>query len=58
MYDISPLLVPVPVAFYEQATLDVARALIGKTLARRTASGLTAGMIVEAEAYAGAMNSA
>lgn len=58
MRDISSLLVPVPQLFYEQATLDVARALIGKTLARRTAGGLTAGIIVEAEAYAGAVDPA
>lgn len=55
---VSPLLVPVPRAFYEQATLDVARALIGKTLARRTARGVAAGIIVEVEAYAGAMDPA
>lgn len=58
MGDVSSLLVPVSQAFYEQATLDVARALIGKTLARRTARGLTAGVIVEVEAYAGAMDPA
>lgn len=52
------MLVPVSQAFYEQATLDVARTLIGKTLARRTARGLTAGVIVEVEAYAGAMDPA
>lgn len=58
MGDVSSLLVPVSQAFYEQATLDVARTLIGKTLARRTARGLTAGVIVEVEAYAGAMDPA
>ncbi|MGZ3674390.1 MAG: DNA-3-methyladenine glycosylase [Ktedonobacterales bacterium] len=52
------MLVPVSQVFYEQTTLDVARALIGKTLARRTARGLTAGIIVEVEAYAGAMDPA
>ncbi|HEX8032608.1 MAG TPA: DNA-3-methyladenine glycosylase, partial [Ktedonobacterales bacterium] len=58
MEDVLSLLAPVSQAFYEQATLDVARALIGKTLARRTARGLTAGIIVEVEAYAGAMDPA
>ncbi|MGZ3672993.1 MAG: DNA-3-methyladenine glycosylase, partial [Ktedonobacterales bacterium] len=58
MEDVSSLLVPVSQAFYEQTTVDVARALIGKTLARRTARGLTAGIIVEVEAYAGAMDPA
>ena len=56
--DASSLLVPVPQAFYEQATLDVARALIGKTLTRRTVRGVTAGIIVEVEAYAGAIDPA
>lgn len=58
MGDVSSLLAPVPGAFYEQATLDVARALIGKTLASRTARGLTAGIIVEVEAYAGVLDPA
>lgn len=58
MEDISSLLVPVPRTFYEQVTLNVARALIGKTLARRTARGLAAGVIVEVEAYAGALDPA
>lgn len=58
MEDVSSLLVPVPQTFFEGATLDVARALIGKTLARRTARGLTAGIIVETEAYAGTVDPA
>ncbi len=58
MRDISSLLAPVPQTFFEGTTLDVARALIGKTLARRTARGLTAGIIVETEAYAGAVDPA
>jgi DNA-3-methyladenine glycosylase len=58
MGDVSSLLAPVPRVFYEQATLDVARGLIGKTLAHRTARGLTAGIVVEVEAYVGAMDPA
>lgn len=58
MVDVTSLLAPVPLTFFEGATLDVARALIGKTLARRTARGLTAGIIVEVEAYAGALDPA
>lgn len=45
-----------PLAFYAQPTLEVARALIGKTLSRRTAEGVTAGIIVETEAYVSAID--
>jgi DNA-3-methyladenine glycosylase len=37
--------------FYDRYVIEVARALLGKTLLRRTADGLTAGRIVETEAY-------
>jgi DNA-3-methyladenine glycosylase len=40
-------------AFYRQATLDVARQLLGKHLVRKHAQGVTAGRIVETEAYIG-----
>jgi DNA-3-methyladenine glycosylase len=40
-----------PRSFYARPTLDVAREVIGKTLAHRTQDGLSAGIIVEAEAY-------
>ena len=49
---------PLPHSFYARPTLDVARALIGKTLARRTADGLTSGIIVETEAYIAAIDPA
>lgn len=42
-----------PVAFYERPTLDVTGDLLGKVLVHRSADGVTAGMIVEAEAYIG-----
>jgi DNA-3-methyladenine glycosylase len=42
-----------PIDFYRRPTLDVARDLIGKVLVHKTASGITAGAIVEVEAYIG-----
>ena len=42
-----------PVDFYARPTLDVARDLIGKVLVHRSFRGITAGAIVEVEAYIG-----
>src|SRR5579859_8165800 len=47
-----------PPAFYAQPTLELARALLGKTLARRTEAGVAAGVIVEVEAYIAAVDAA
>ncbi|HEU5347376.1 MAG TPA: DNA-3-methyladenine glycosylase [Ktedonobacterales bacterium] len=47
-----------PHAFYARPTVDVARDLIGKTLYRQTSEGVTAGIIVETEAYVAAIDPA
>ena len=47
-----------PHAFYARPTLEVARDLIGKTHNRQTQDGVTAGIIVETEAYVAAIDPA
>jgi DNA-3-methyladenine glycosylase len=47
------LMVKLPRSFYEQATVDVAKQLLGKYLVRNHPQGVTVGRIVETEAYIG-----
>ncbi len=47
-----------PLSFYEQPTLELARALLGKTILHATPEGISGGMIVETEGYISAIDPA